>query len=98
MKRIYPSRIQDKFYLSRLLDLLLNTLQSSPLQVELKALSYDSQIPEAIFYRLQDLHRQPEDGPNITAADFHILFANILFRYPTVRIYEQKDGSIFFEM
>ena len=98
MKRIYPSRIQDKFYLSRLLDLLLYTLETSPLHVELRALSYDTQIPESIFHRLQGLHRQPEDAPNITAQDYHILFANILFRYPTVRLYEQHDGSIFFEM
>ncbi len=98
MKRIYPYRIQDKFYLSRLLNLLLHTLESSPLHVELRALSYDAQIPESIFRRLQDLHRQPEDAPNITAQDYHILFANILFRYPTVRLYEQQDGSIFFEM
>ncbi len=98
MKRIYPSRIHDKFYLSRLLDLLLRTLKNSPLSVELKALSYDAQIPESIFCRLRNMHRQPEDAPNISAKDFHILFANILFRYPTVRIYERNDGSIFFEM
>lgn len=97
-KRIYPGRIQDKFYLSRLLDLLLHTLAESPLQVRLKALSYDTQIPESIFLRLKDLHRQPEDAPNITAQDYHILFANILFRYPTVRLYEEPDGNIFFEM
>ncbi len=98
MKRIYPARIQDKFYLSRLLDLLLHTLEESPLRVQPRALSYDTRIPDSIFRRLQNLHRCPEDAPNITAQDYHILFANILFRYPTVRIYEQADGSIFFEM
>ncbi len=98
MKRIYPARIHDKLYLSRLLDLLLHTLEDCPLQVHLRALSYDAQIPESIFQRLQNLHRRPEDMPHITAQDYHILFANILFRYPTVRLYEQDDGSIFFEM
>ena len=98
LKRIYPARIQDKFYLSRLLDLLLRTLETCPLQVHLRALSYDAQIPESIFKRLQNLYRQPEDSPNITAQDYHILFSNILFRYPTIRLYEQDDGSIFFEM
>lgn len=98
MKRIYPTRIHDKFYLSRLLDLLLLTLEDCPLQVHLRALSYDAQIPESIFQRLQNLHRRPEDALHITAQDYHILFANILFRYPTVRLYEQEDGSIFFEM
>ncbi len=98
MKRIYPARIQDKFYLSRLLELLLHTLANSPLQVQLKALSYDAQIPECIFQRLQNLHRTPDDAPNITAEDYHIVFANILFRYPTIRMFEQPDGSVFFKM
>lgn len=98
MRRIYPARIHDKVYLSRLLDLLLHTLGECPLQVQRRALSYDTQIPESIFQRLQNLHRCPEDAPNIMAQDFHILFANILFRYPTVRLYEQADGNIFFEM
>jgi hypothetical protein len=98
MRRIYPARIHDKLYLSRLLDLLLHTLAECPLQVQRRALSYDAQIPESIFERLQYLHRHPEDAPNINAQDYHILFANILFRYPTVRLYEQADGSIFFKM
>ena len=98
MKRIYPARIHDKMYLSALLDLLLNTLAESPLQVALRALSYDTGIPESIFRRLQQLHQRPEDAPNITPEDYHILFANILFRFPTVRLYETDDGGIFFEM
>ncbi|MBK6932144.1 MAG: hypothetical protein IPH12_15260 [Saprospirales bacterium] len=98
MKRILPYRIRDKFYLSSLLDQLLHTLEACPLQVPLKALSYDAQIPEQIFIRLQVLHQHPEDAPNITAEDFHILFANILFRYPTIRLYELPDGRIFFKM
>ncbi len=98
MRRIYPNRVQDTFYLSRLLDALLDTLTNSPLHVRLKGLSYDAQIPESIFLRLQGLHQYPDDAPNITARDFHILFANILFRYPTVRLYELDDGSFFFEM
>lgn len=98
MQRIYPSRIHDKVFLSRLLDQLLCQLEECPLQVRLKALSYDAQIPEQIFLRLQNLHRNPEDAPNITAADYHIIFANILFRYPTVRLYRLANGRIFFEM
>ncbi|MCC6463108.1 MAG: hypothetical protein IT260_21740 [Saprospiraceae bacterium] len=98
MKRIYPARIQDKFYLARLLSQLLQTLEECPLQVQLKALSYDTQIPESIFRRLQTLPEHPEDASNITAQDYHILFANILFRYPTVRLYEGPQRTIFFEM
>lgn len=98
MKRISPYRIQNKFHLSRLLDQLLHTLETCPLHVPLKTLSYDSQIPENIFRRLQTLHQHPEDAPNINAEDFHILFANILFRYPTIQLYELPNGHIFFKM
>ena len=98
MRRLYPQRVQDKFYLSRLLELYLQTLQTCPLQVQLKALSWDTQIPEAIFHRLLNLHRNPSDAPNINAEDFHILFSNIMFRFPTVRLWLQDDGEIFIEM
>jgi hypothetical protein len=98
MTRIYPSKIQDRFYLSHLLDELLYTLENCPLQVPLKALSFDTQIPESIFQRLQTLHENPADAANITARDFHILFSNILFRYPTIRIYELPEGGVFFKM
>lgn len=98
MKRLFPRQIQDKFYLSRLLEQYLTTLAESPLQVRLKALSYDAQIPESVFQRLMDLHRNPEDAPNINADDFHILFANVMFRYPTVKMWLQEDGTVFIEM
>lgn len=98
MKRIYPRQIQDKFYLSQLLEKYLAALEGSPMQVKLRALAYNSKIPESIFRRLMNLHRNPEDAPNINAQDFHILFSNIMFRYPTVKIWLQDDGDIFFEM
>jgi len=98
MKRIYPRRIQDKYYLSRLLELYLTTLEKSPMQVTLRALAYNSQIPESIFRRLMNLHRDPADAPNINAEDYHILFSNIMFRYPTVKMWLQDDGAVFFEM
>lgn len=98
MKRIYPRQIQDKFYLSRLLEKYLTTLEESPMQVKLRALAYDSRIPESIFRRLMNLHNNPADAPNINAEDFHILFSNIMFRYPTVKMWLQDDGEIFFEM
>jgi len=98
MKRIYPARVQDKFYLSRLLDQLIHELEICPLQVRLRALSYDAQIPEAIIRRLQGLHLNPNDAIHITAKDYHIIFANILFRYPTVQLYAMPDGTVFFKM
>jgi hypothetical protein len=98
MRRIYPRQIQDKFYLSRLLEKYLTTLEESPMQVKLRALAYNSKIPESIFQRLINLHHDPADAPNINAEDYHILFSNIMFRYPTVKMWLQDDGEVFFEM
>ena len=98
MKRIIPKKIKDKVLLSILLERYLATLENSSLQVRLKALAYDSSIPESIFVRLAEMHKNMEDAPNITVEDFHILFANILFRYPTVKIWQDTDGSFFFEL
>lgn len=98
MKRLRPHLIQDKFYLSRLLELYITTLQESPLELRVKALAYDTFIPEAIFYRLMHLYRHPEDAPNIDATDFHILFANIMVRFPTAKMWLMANGEIVFEM
>ncbi len=98
LKRIRPSQIQDKFYLSRLLELYLTTLQESVLELRIKGLAYDTGIPESIFHRLMSLYRNPEDAPNIHATDFHILFTNIMFRFPTVKMWATRDGEIVFEM
>ncbi|TNE66025.1 MAG: hypothetical protein EP344_02705 [Bacteroidetes bacterium] len=98
MTRIYPSRIRDTVRLSELLDLLLQTLENSPLHTGSRALSYDSRIPEPVLRRLQQFHRRPETDPEVRAEDYHVLFANILFRYPTVRLYRQRNGRIYFRM
>jgi len=98
MKRLRPHHIQDKFYLSRLLELYITTLQESPLELRLKALAYDTYIQESIFRRLMGLYRNPEDASNINAEDFHILFANIMFRFPTVKMWLMDDGEVVFEM
>jgi len=98
MKRLKPVEIQDTLYLSRLLELYITRLQESPLELRLKALAYDSGIPQSIFERLMALYRNPDDAPNIRAEDFHILFANIMFRFPTVKMWVQEDEEVFFEM
>ncbi|MCC6412984.1 MAG: hypothetical protein IT270_15065 [Saprospiraceae bacterium] len=98
MKRLYPHNLRDVSELSRLLELLLHTLEHSPLQTTLKALSYDTGIPESIFRRLAGLHRAQKPDPEVKAQDFYILFANILFRFPTVRIFRYNNGSIFFKL
>lgn len=98
MKRLRPYQIKDKFYLSRLLELYITTLQESPLELRLKGLAYDTCIQESIFRRLMNLYRNPNDAPNINAEDFHILFANIMFRFPTVKLWLKDDGEVVFEM
>jgi Mn-dependent DtxR family transcriptional regulator len=98
MTRLYPKKIQDKVFLSRLLEAYLLALEQSPLQVSVGALSFDSRIPESVFRRLVRLYRHPDEAPEVCAHDFHILFANIMFRYPTVRIWQDASGAIIFEM
>ena len=94
MKAIRPYAIHDKLLLSELLDRYLQAIQEPPLQVPLRTLSYDTGIPETVFRRLAELHFHPEDAENITANDFHILFANILFRFPTVKLFQLASGNV----
>ena len=98
MKRILPRNIHDKFQLSFILEQYLAALQESPLQVGLTTLAYDTRIPAPVFQRLMNLRLNPDDAPNINAEDFHILFSNLLFRYPTLKIWETQDGAIYIEM
>ncbi len=98
MKRLYPHHIQDKFYLSYLLEQYLIALETSPMQVRLSDLAYDSRISASIFQRLMSLQRNPEDAVHIQVEDFRIVFANILFRYPTVKIWQQRNGEVFIEL
>ncbi len=98
MKRIFPRSIYNKFQLSYILEQYLAALGESPLQVGLTALAYDTRIPMPVFQRLLNLQLEPADAPNIQVEDFHILFSNLMFRYPTVKIWEQVDGKIFIEM
>jgi hypothetical protein len=73
-------------------------LETSPFQLRLSALAYDARIPETIFQRLIHLRQNPEDAANIQAEDFHIVLSNILFRYPTVKIWQEEHGAIFIEI
>ncbi len=98
MHRIHPSRIKDKFYLSALLEQYLRVLAESPLQMPLHALSHDTGIPEVVFARLTDLHKDRADAANISVADFYVVFANVMFRFPTVRMYAMQNGALHFEL
>jgi hypothetical protein len=81
-----------------MLDTFLIALQQPPLHVTLSALAYDTKIPESILLRLVALQHNPDDAAHIHAADFHTVFANTLFRYPTVKLWQLADGSVYVEM
>ena len=84
--------------MSHLLEKYLSMLKESPMRVTLQSLAYNSQIPESIFRRLMNLHHDPADASNISAEDYHILFSNIMFRFPTVKMWLADDGAVIFEM
>jgi hypothetical protein len=98
MKRVYPRRITDKIELSRLLEQYVTALNRPPMNVGLQNLVWDTQVPEPVFRRLMHLHQQPDDANNIAVSDFHILFSNIMFHYPTVKIWKNATGMFIFEM
>lgn len=98
MKRLYPQRIRNKFFLSRLLELYLCQLETSDLHVSQKALAFNSDIPETIFTRMRQLYKNPSDATQIRTGDYHIVFSNIMFHYPTIKIWMMDDDSVFFEM
>ena len=98
LKRIWPHRVQDLFYLSLLLRRYLDAMAHSPLQVDTARLAHESKIPLPVFERLANLQENPEDAAHITAEDFHIVFKNVLFRYPTVRIWADTHGDIYIEL
>ncbi len=98
MRRILPRSINDKFRLSFILGAYLDVLRESPLQVRLSGLAYETRIPEQVFHRLLSLRANPSDAANIQAEDFHILFSNLQFRYPTLKIWELENGEVFIEI
>lgn len=95
MKRIFPASLRDSDLLSRLLHDYLILLKDSPLQVSLKTISYESKIPEAVLERLANWHKEGQGNVPVETRDFHIVFANLLFRYPTVKIWGHRNGYLF---
>lgn len=98
MKRIYPRRIRNKFFLSQLLEMYVRQLSSSNLHISLQVLAHNSNIPQTVFTRMIYLNDNPADAAQIRTGDYHIVFSNIMFHYPTIKIWMQDDGSVFFEM
>ena len=98
MLRLYPKTLQNRVFLSRLLEYYLVALQDSPHQLSLRNLAWDTHIPESVLLRLLNYYRTPEDETVITAEDFHIAFANIMVHYPTVRLWWDVDGQVYVSM
>lgn len=97
MRRILPGRVRDTLYLSKLLGLYLNILHEAPIKASLRMISHDTRIPEHILELLAQAHLHADQLKGIAPEDFHIVFSNIMFRYPTVKIWETKEGELFFE-
>jgi len=98
MKRIFPRSIHNKFQLSYILEQYLGALHDSPMHVPLSSLAFETRIAEHVFQRLLNLRLDPKDAQNIQAEDFHIMFSNLQFRYPTLKIWELEGGEVFIEM
>ena len=94
---MYPRAFQDKILLSKALEMYLSALESAPLHARVEELAFDTRIPAEIFRRLAQVHRHPEDQVHVQACDFHVLFSNLMFRYPTLRLWLLRNGEIFVE-
>lgn len=97
MKRLYPGSIRDEKLLSRMLRGYLVLLEQSPLRVDIQAVAWESRIPEAALNWLAAYHLRNEEGHPALYKEFRIVFANLLFRYPTIKIWEHR-GEVFFEI
>lgn len=98
MKRLYPRRLRNRIFLSRLLESYVQHLEQSELRVSLRMLAYNIGVSEPVLLRMTRLYRQPEEADEIVTDDFHIVFSNVMFHFPTIRIWLLDDGSLFFEM
>jgi hypothetical protein len=100
MKRLYPHHIHDCRQLSAILSRYLDTLQGAPLRIGMTQISAATAIPVSIFQRLRNCQTPTAvEDTEVTPTDFHILFANLLFRYPTVKMWEdEEDHTVIFEL
>lgn len=95
MQRIHPKTIQNRVFLSRLLEYYLATIEDSPYELTLRNLAWDTEIPEAVWLRLMRYYRTPADAEVITIQDFHIAFANVMVHYPGVRMWLETNGDVY---
>ncbi|MDX2135849.1 MAG: hypothetical protein SFV52_13755 [Saprospiraceae bacterium] len=96
-QRFHPARCRDVCRLSITLDRILSRLEGEPIGLTCRALGYDTGIPESVWTRLREAHRRPDMAEGVTEKDFHIAFANLLFRYPTIKLWTTSEGAVFLE-
>lgn len=98
LRRFYPVHCQEVRVLSELLERYLQFLADSPLQCSLSQLSQQAGVAAATLQALSQMHRTVHLPDDLTPKDFHLVFAHLMFRYPTVKMYRaEPDGHIFFE-
>lgn len=97
-RRFRPAHCRDIRRLSATLDSILNRLEEEPIGLTCRALGYDTGIPESVWTRLREAHRRPDMAAGVTERDFHIAFANLLFRYPTIKLWTTHEGAVFLEL
>jgi hypothetical protein len=97
-QRVNIRDITDTKALSRLLERYLNILYEAPFYTSLKTLAHDTHIKESIFQQLIQIQDFEHAGSEVTPEDFHIVFSNISYLHPTLKMWKNSDGTIFFEM
>ncbi len=90
--------IDDVKMLSYLLERYLNVLQEAPFHISLKTLAHDTHIKESIFKQLVQIQYLKDEKTEVRPEDFHIVFSNISYLHPTLKMWKDPDGAIFFEI
>jgi len=97
-QRVKIRDITDIRALSSLLERYLNMLHDAPYHLSLKSLAHDTHIKESIFQQLIQIQHLKDLDTEVTPEDFHIVFSNICYLHPTIKMWQRSDGTIFFEM
>jgi hypothetical protein len=94
MRRLNIYHLKDILLLSVLLNQVMTTLADSDLKVTLKHLAYDTEISERSLELLRNLKNTPELASEFKAGEFHVVLISILFRYPTLKIWQYHEDEM----
>jgi hypothetical protein len=94
--RLDISGIDDARYLSQILELVCYHLQYHH-AVTLYALAFDTGVPEVVWRILLSEHRHEVASPEVHAADYHMVFEQLLLVYPKIQLWLQ-DEAVFVQM